>query len=460
MSGSPFSARESRSLRKLPTVKLPDLNTRKPSEFWHAYFKKQKLNSWQISNVVDQLHKAGKHEHVVAAIEAALLNGQSQPWMYDVLALSMQITGRSKEDIERVLLSRVDFTAADVPNMIYSAAYLTRFGRYKQALHLYQQASKLEPTRPEPYVLGLKLARRENDFDAIGWAASGILTHAWACDHKQLHRLAEDAALEAEKKLLKQELVEQADVLKQVMAEARKRDLFLKLTWVGDGDLDLVVEEPLGTICSFQNPQSRGGGVLIRDGYGPDPKNCCEEYICAFGVPGTYRAKIRHVAGNIVGKRARLKIIRYQGTKDELVHSNTITLSKKDSVVRIFLNKGRRKKLTESPKQKISPNARRTMRSNQLQMLGQIDAGSRKAARDFFSSRSQNLTQSTGKGFQPIVTTLSENMTLSVLAIISADRRYVRISAFPKFTNITDVFTFNPVIFGNGRGVSATAGTP
>ena len=410
-----------------------------------------------------KLHQAGEHEHVVAAIEAALLNGQSQPWMYDVLALSMRIIGRSKEDIERVLLSRVDFTAGDVPNMIYSAAHLTRFGGYKQALRLYRQASKLEPTRPEPYVFALKLARREKDFDAIGWAASGILTYAWTRGRKSLHQMAEDAALEAEQELLKQGQVEKARELKQVMSEARKRDLILQLTWSGDGDLDLIVEEPLGTICSFANPESRGGGVLTHDGYGPNPKNCYEEYVCAFGLPGTYRAKIKHVSGNIVGKRAQLTIIRYQGTPDELVRTHTLTLGKKDKVVRMSLNEGRRKKLAVLPKQQVTLNAaRRTGRRSLLQMLGPIDGSARKAAREFASSRRRNRAgkpaPAPGVGFQPVVTTLSEGVTLSVMAIVSADRRYVRINAFPNFTTITDVFTFSFVGGSGGGGGGGPAG--
>ncbi len=46
-------------------------------------------------------------------------------------------------------------------------------------------------------------------------------------------------------------------------------------------------------------------------------------------------------------------------------------------------------------------------------------------------------------GYTPIITTLSEGVTMSAMAVISADRRYVRITAIPSFTAITDVFTFS-----------------
>ncbi len=46
-------------------------------------------------------------------------------------------------------------------------------------------------------------------------------------------------------------------------------------------------------------------------------------------------------------------------------------------------------------------------------------------------------------GFQPQITVLSEGVTMSVQAVISADRRYVRLTVVPSFTAITDVQTFS-----------------
>ena len=52
-------------------------------------------------------------------------------------------------------------------------------------------------------------------------------------------------------------------------------------------------------------------------------------------------------------------------------------------------------------------------------------------------------------GFQPIIQFIPSGIFLSVTAVISADRRYVRLTVFPQFTNITDVFTFS---FSGGAG--------
>ena len=42
-------------------------------------------------------------------------------------------------------------------------------------------------------------------------------------------------------------------------------------------------------------------------------------------------------------------------------------------------------------------------------------------------------------GFQPQITVLPEGVTMTVQAVISADRRYVRLTVIPSFTAITDV---------------------
>ncbi|MDG1894330.1 MAG: hypothetical protein P8J37_05430 [Fuerstiella sp.] len=55
-------------------------------------------------------------------------------------------------------------------------------------------------------------------------------------------------------------------------------------------------------------------------------------------------------------------------------------------------------------------------------------------------------------GFQPIIQPVSEGINLTVVAVISADRRFVRLSLAPQFNNIVDVFTFSFASGGAGGG--------
>ncbi|QDT42010.1 hypothetical protein Pan241w_20910 [Gimesia alba] len=422
--------------------------------FWNDYFSKRKPDPALVNDLIFNLHQAGKHEHVIAAINAALIHNQSQPWMYDVLALSMEIVGRPKQEIQRVLLSRIDFSATDVPSMVYSAAYLSRFNADEQALKLYQQASKLQPARPEPYIMGLRLAEKLQDAEAILWAATGILTHVWVKDHQALHEKALNALADLEQSFNKAGRKAEAARVDAARKQALERDLKLELTWNGDGDLDLIVEEPQGTVCSFEAPLTAGGGVLLKDGYGPKQENCKEEYVCAYGFPGTYVVRVRYVSGNIVGQRARLKVTRYRGSKHPMVQSRIVPLAKDDQLIRIDLSKGRRSEKSEVVKP--AQNTQKTSQlRNRMQLRQPLSNGSRSALKGFRVSRQAGISTGRQTPFvtgvqnvggvanQPVISVIPEGISLSGSAVVSPDRRYVRLSLSPQFTNVTEIFTFS-----------------
>jgi type II secretory pathway component GspD/PulD (secretin) len=58
-------------------------------------------------------------------------------------------------------------------------------------------------------------------------------------------------------------------------------------------------------------------------------------------------------------------------------------------------------------------------------------------------------------GFQPVITVISDGVQMQVIAVISADRRYVRLTVAPVFTTITDVQTFS---FLSGVGAGTQGG--
>ncbi len=55
-------------------------------------------------------------------------------------------------------------------------------------------------------------------------------------------------------------------------------------------------------------------------------------------------------------------------------------------------------------------------------------------------------------GYQPEIAVIGDGTSLSVQAVVSADRRYVRLSVLPLFQNVTDVFTFSYLSAGGGAG--------
>jgi hypothetical protein len=463
-----------------------------PQKYWREYFRKQQPPSPAIADLALRLTTQKKYEQAIAVLEGALLNGQVEPWMYDVLALAMQLAGRPKSDVERALLSRIDFSATDLPSTLFSAAYLSRFGAKGQALKLYRQAADIEPTRPEAYVLGLRLARELKDYEAIGWAAPGVLRTAWTKDHEELHREAEDAALDAERALKSIGKGSQSEAIRAAMAQARTRDLFVRLQWAGDGDLDLSVEEPSGSICSVIDPQSRGGGVHMHDGYGPNPNNCYEQYVCALGSPGVYVVRVRRVDGSIVGKRAQLNVVFSQGGANESSQTFVLKLDKDFAAVRIPVPNGRRRQLAperqtteghtallnkliefvanspspQSIRWSALPSAfapgvaiPRTRRSSGVvaaggnsvgvqggagsQTIGQFGVGGVGGGGGVpFVTGGTAIGNGLAVGLEPQITIVPEGSMMTAAAVVSADLRYVRLAVVPNFSTISEVFTF------------------
>jgi hypothetical protein len=430
---------------------IPDLASQGPPDrVWDDYFGSHQPDPRAICNTVLQLHKARQTEHAIACLEAALLHGQSQPWMYTILALEMQTAGRSREEVERVLMSTIDFSAVNVPNLMYSAAFLTRFGVKQQALALYRQASRVDVTRLEPYLLGLKLAREAADPDVVAWAATGILTRCWTKDYETHHREAEAALRDLAADLRRRGRPDESQRLTDALAQALVRDLTIELTWSGKADVDLLVEEPSGAICSSGNPSTSSGGIFVHDGFGGLPHDNFDRYVCPRGQSGDYRAIVRHVAGDVVGKRAILRVVRYQGTPREVEDRFTVELGEHDKVVRISLNHGRLQELSALPLLQAARGERA--------FAGAGHAGGLRRERVAF--RQAPLRQFGAVGFQPVIELINEGVTASAMAVVSGDRRYVRMSVLPIFSAITDVQTFSFINSGgNPTGGGGGAGT-
>src|SRR5690606_36209589 len=91
---------DSDSAASLPSSEIPPLDATAgtPDEIWSDYFSKRSPDAETVHQLVAKLNEEGKHDHVVAVIRAALRNGQGQPWMYEVLVLSLKIQGAQQAE--------------------------------------------------------------------------------------------------------------------------------------------------------------------------------------------------------------------------------------------------------------------------------------------------------------------------------------------------------------------------
>ena len=88
------------------------------------------------------------------------------------------------------------------------------------------------------------------------------------------------------------------------MNQALVRDCVVRVQWNGDADIDVMIKEPAGTICSLRNSRTTGGGMLIGDLPNPDGKEKLEGHVAVYSCPkafsGTYQSgPIRRVFGNV-----------------------------------------------------------------------------------------------------------------------------------------------------------------
>jgi hypothetical protein len=64
-----------------------------------------------------------------------------------------------------------------------------------------------------------------------------------------------------------------------------------------------------------------------------------------------------------------------------------------------------------------------------------------------------------GVGYQPVITVLPTGTSLTVTGVVSADRRYVRITPTPLFSGVGSVTTFN-IQSGTSSTTNTGSGQP
>jgi len=439
-----------------------------PVAVWSGYFSKNQPQPAAVREKVRQLTQEKQFDQLIALIGAAIRNRQAQPWMYEAMALALEASGRPKAEIERAVMSAVDFVD-NVADLMYVGAYLSKIGLNRRALQVYRQAASLDPMRPEPYMLGLRAARADNDLDGLKWASLGILGQAWPKEHTDVWNAGVGVAKEVLEKLRAENRTEEADRFQEAVNEAVVRDCVVIVTWTGDSDIDLLVEEPTGTVCSSRSPRTTGGGVLLGDVSSQagreDRGERGEVYVCPKGFDGAYRVLLRRVWGNVTAGKVNVKVINHYLGPNAVEVRKQIPLDKDEALVVFDLNGGRR---TEPLHEQQVANAAIGQMALNRQILAQnlassLDTGAIQslAASRAISSGNNHAgwpyAISSAVGYQPVITVLPEGAMLSAQAVISADRRYVRITPMPFFSGIGEVNTFNMATGATGQS-SAGAG--
>lgn len=271
---------------------------------------------------------------------------EAETWMYEALGLSIKMNQGNDSDVKTALGYAADLAVKSRnPNDLVSVAdQLLLLGHTDRVGALLDQAAELIPHRAEPLMMSINLARKLKDPKRMGDAVTRLLSLGWPGYDESMRRDARKQVENLAKSLREDSRGDDADALLARLPDAEARDVFIRLTWLGDADLDLAIEEPLGATARVSAPRTVFGGSIIKNGYGNHPE---EVYVCPRGFNGVYTIRIDTVYNNPEkpALAASLDIITHEGTPQERKETMTLALpsqGKPPQPVKVTLKDGRR----------------------------------------------------------------------------------------------------------------------
>ena len=438
-----------------------------------ALVKAQADNPGLIIAVADFLGLQGKWEDCAEFLKANLRIGiVVKPWVYESLAIALKESGGSTEEIERAEVSVVDLQPGNATGFLRASQAMAAHKRFDRAVAFCRQASILEPNTAAPYAEALMYAEYSQDSKAMEWAAGNLLKQDWPSQSKELQLKAQQKLESLAKTLQDKNRGEESKRLRDSVALQRRRDLVVKASFQGEGNVDLKVKEPTGGTCWSLNRQTIGGGTFTGDTVGDLN---VQTYTAAEAFPGDYELTVERVWGHPLGDKVQLRIIRHQGTDDESEQLVTVDLNAKVATkVKIKLDNGRRTETAyvpppstqQVPETVADPIAVANM-TDQLRDLASPElfgghAGFQGEAGTVVPSRPlPNGTSAKASGpsaddrvvYQnKVATFVKQSMDVTQQAVLSGDRRTVRLSVTPQFTpasvSTTQTVVSNPAIPG------------
>ena len=416
-------------------------------------------------------------EAAAAFLKAAMRNDCASSWMYEALVAALIKAKAPQKEIEKAALSVADFSG-DPLTLLGIAAYLESIGSDARALKIYRDVAKIEPSRPEPYVRGLALAKELNDEDALMWVAEGIASTVWdGILVEQVQEPGVELAEDLYEKMKSEGREKDAEAFAKRIADARVRDVLVEIRWSGDAEIDLAVQEPTSAVCWYAQNRTASGGVLfdttydVRRGYADNLKDLrSKAYVCPMGFSGDYNFLITKSWGDLAQNKVTVSIITNAGTPNQHQLQKVVELKDDEAGFVVSLVEGRRK---EEVKEEIL-NAAAMMQqlqvrtSRELARLakaaesssahneGRASSAAQSKASEYVSSYKSSTEKKSDEsdvpqityveptpGYYPVIDFISTGAGFSTSAGISGDRRYVLVAPTPYFSQLLKMFAYN-----------------
>jgi hypothetical protein len=339
-----------------------------PYKFWKDFFATAKFKTpaeaeASLFQTVSDVIKAGRLDYAEAAIKAYLLNHgkDAQPWMYEMLVKCIEsrkgLPGQPKEKNEADVRQTIGYAAhlakkrqswtdlMRVADMMVIRGYYGPVGDpgYQTNIgELVDMAADKQPANAYAPMMSINLATHDKDPKRMADAADRLLSLGWpGYDDKIRRDVREQVKLLADA-LRSDGKAEEADALMAHLADSEARDVFIRLTWKGEADIDMSIAEPPGATANFKNPRTVFGGAIVKNGFGNHPE---EVYVCPRGFNDSYTIAVEKIVDYDEKKpvlEANLEVILHEGTAEEQRETHKIDLAKPKPIV-VKLAGGRRK---------------------------------------------------------------------------------------------------------------------
>ena len=412
-----------------------------PQKLWNAVLGGNALTGQEIViDAADLLFEMKEFGHATEVLKASLRKGRVNGiWTHDALAVALQNCQGSAAEVERASLSGIDMDPSNAGLYLKAAKAEDGLGNHETALAFCQRAAALEPSLPNPYADALVYADRVTDVksDVVQWAATNLLTRDWPADDTDYHATTKRKVGVIAAKMLSKGRNGDAAKLNGLTAESLSRDIVIELLYQGRADLDLVVTEPTGSVCSATHKRTTNGGLLKSDVLEQRDDDRSEVYTAASAFPGTYGVRVKTVLGTPIDNRARVKVTKNAGTPSASVEVFSIDLAG-DTGVSVTLDVGSRRDLAGVPED---------VRDTQLESTQAIETNlgpSGGIGERFTAVGTYNPTLPSVK---PITESRMPSIAVGVPSLrletkLTADRKNVVMSAKPVFTGTaTDIAT-------------------
>jgi hypothetical protein len=339
-------------------------------KFWSDFFSTTTFKTpteaeTTLFQTVAEVIKAKKpnHAQAEAAIKAFLTYRikDAQPWMYEMLVKCIearkgangQPAAKNEAEVKQSIgyAARLAKKSGNPNDLVRVADMMVLRGYYGQVGdpgfqtnigELVDLAANKVPGNFYPPLMSMKLAGHDKDPKRMADAAERLLSLGWPGYDDKIRRDVKEDVKQLADVLKVDGKGAEADSLMAQLAESEARDVFVKLTWKGEADIDISVAEPLGATAKFHNPRTVFGGSIVKNGFGNHPE---EVYVCPRGFDGSYTIAVEKIVDWDEKKpvlEATLEVILHEGTAEEQRETHKINLARPDPIV-VKLAKGRRK---------------------------------------------------------------------------------------------------------------------